>query len=178
MQLNSDSNRRRKPVQPVSFTVPGQPKRRRASANLYVLKRKHLLLAVGALVLLSAFILYASQRESAPVAGAAAVERTIHLVTGEFKSTTPDGKEIEAYRWDPGTVVVHKGDKVKLSIYGVNGASHPFIIEGLGIKGEVKKGEETVVTFKADKEGTYRIICLTHPDIAHNGPMIGYIIVD
>ncbi|MDF2660736.1 MAG: cupredoxin [Paenibacillus sp.] len=111
MQLNYDSNKRGKPV---NFLIPDKPKRR-ASANLYVLRRKHLLLAAGVLVLLSAFILYASQRESEPVAGAAAVERTIHLVTGEFKSTTPDGKEIEAYRWDPGTVVHSKPTKKALT---------------------------------------------------------------
>ncbi|WP_420819427.1 cupredoxin domain-containing protein [Paenibacillus thalictri] len=110
--------------------------------------------------------------------GAAGEPRTIQLVTGEFKSTTADGKNIEAYRWDPGTIYVKKGEKINLSIYGVNGDSHPFVIEGLNVKGEVKKGKETIVSFKADKEGVYRIICLTHPDIAHNGPMVGYIVVD
>ncbi|MFC3842447.1 MULTISPECIES: cupredoxin domain-containing protein [Paenibacillus] len=105
-------------------------------------------------------------------------ERTIHMVVGEFKSTTKDGKTIEAYRWDPGTVVIQKGERIKLSIYGVNGDSHPFLIEGLNISGEVKKGKETIVHFTADQEGTYRIICMTHADIAHNGPMIGYLVVD
>lgn len=52
------------------------------------------------------------------------------------------------------------------------------MIEGLNVKGEVKKGEETVVSFRADEAGIYRIVCLTHPDIAHNGPMIGYLVVD
>ncbi|PYI51663.1 hypothetical protein DLM86_24640 [Paenibacillus flagellatus] len=146
--------------------------------NVFVLKKKHLLLAVGLVILAAAYVLYARQEEAKSVSGTAVTERTVHLVTGEFKSTTEDGKEIEAYRWDPGTVYVNKGEKVKLSILGVNGASHPFIIEGLGIKGEVKKGRETVVSFKADKEGIYRIICLTHPDMAQNGPMIGYIVVD
>ncbi|WP_079913569.1 cupredoxin domain-containing protein [Paenibacillus sp. 32352] len=104
--------------------------------------------------------------------------RTIHLVTGEFKSTDANGKTIEAYRWDPGTIHVRQGENINLSIFGVNGASHPFIIDGLNVKGEVKKGKETVVSFHADKPGTYRIVCLSHPDIAHNGPMVGYIIVD
>ena len=110
--------------------------------------------------------------------GQAGQVRTIHLVTGEFKSTGPDGKTIEAYRWDPGTIHVTKGEKINLSIYGVNGSSHPFVIQGLNIKGEVTKGKETVVSFQADKPGTYPIICLTHSDIAHNGPMVGYIVVD
>jgi plastocyanin len=105
-------------------------------------------------------------------------ERVIHMVTGEYSAVTPDGREIEAYRWDPGTIFVNKGENVQLRIYGVNGDSHPFVIEGLGVEGIVKKGEETIVNFHASKAGIYRIICYTHPDIANNGPMIGYIIVD
>lgn len=104
--------------------------------------------------------------------------REIHMVTGEFKSTTEDGKEIEAYRWDPGTIFVEKGEKVRLIIRGINGKEHPFIIEGTDIKGVVKKGEDTVVPLQFEKEGTYRLICLTHPTAENNGPMIAYIVVD
>lgn len=121
--------------------------------------------------------LYLKHTESKAATAAMGSERTYHMVTGEFKSTTPDGKEIEAYRWSPDTIVVRKGEKVTLSIYGVNGASHSFFIEGMNVKGEVKKGKETTVSFSAQKEGTYRIICTDHPDYAHHGPMIGYIVV-
>ena len=105
-------------------------------------------------------------------------EWIIHMVTGEFKTVTKDGKEIETYRWDPGTVFVNKGETVKLRISGINGDSHPFVIEGLNIKGEVKKGEVTEVQFTAEKEGIYRLICMLHPDTENSGPMIGYIVVD
>jgi heme/copper-type cytochrome/quinol oxidase subunit 2 len=105
-------------------------------------------------------------------------ERNVYMVTGEFATKTKDGKEIEAYRWDPGTIPVKEGERVKLHIYGVNGASHSFIIEGLGVEGKVVKGKVTSMEFTAKKEGIYPIICLDHPDIAHNGPMIGYIVVD
>jgi heme/copper-type cytochrome/quinol oxidase subunit 2 len=104
--------------------------------------------------------------------------REIHLVTGEFKTKTADGKEIEAYRWDPGTIFLEKDELVHLIIYGVNGAEHPFMIEGTDIKGTVKKGVETIVPLKFSKEGTYRLICLTHPTKNQNGPMIAYINVD
>lgn len=104
-------------------------------------------------------------------------EFTINMVTGEFKSSK-DGKEIEAYRWDPGTIYVPKGEVVKLSIYGVNGEEHPFYIEGTDIKGKVKKGEETVINLNFKKEGIYRLICTTHHDIEHSGPMVAYIVVD
>lgn len=104
--------------------------------------------------------------------------REIHMVTGEFSAKTRDGKEIEAYRWDPSTVFVNKGEKVRLTILGVNGKEHPYIIEGTDIKGVVKQGEETTVPLQFKKEGIYRLICLTHPNKDRNGPMIAYIVVD
>jgi plastocyanin len=104
--------------------------------------------------------------------------REIHMVTGEFKAKLPDGKEIEAYRWDPGTIFIKEGEEVVLKISGINGMEHPFIIEGTDIKGIVKKGGETTVPIKIEKEGIYRLVCLTHPDKDSNGPMIGYIVVD
>lgn len=55
---------------------------------------------------------------------------------------------------------------------------HPYIIEGTDIKGVVKKAEETVVPLQFDKEGVYRLVCLTHPDKDNSGPMIAYIVVD
>ncbi|MCA1030279.1 cupredoxin domain-containing protein [Bacillus timonensis] len=102
----------------------------------------------------------------------------INMVTGEFSSKTAEGKKIEAYRWDPGTIFVPEGKEVTLRIYGVNGEEHPFYIEGTKIKGTVKKGKETIITHTFEKEGMYRLICLAHPDIANNGPMIAYIVVD
>ncbi|KIL40023.1 hypothetical protein SD70_16720 [Gordoniibacillus kamchatkensis] len=137
-------------------------------------------IVLGAILLCAIAVtgLYLKHSESKAASAGMGGERTIHLVTGEFKTTMPDGKEMEAYRWDPGTIPVKKGEKINLSILGVNGASHKFFIEGLNVKGEVKKGKETVVSFTAMKEGTYRIICTDHPDAAHNGPMIGYIVVD
>jgi plastocyanin len=104
--------------------------------------------------------------------------REIHMVTVEFKSKMKNGKEIEAYRWDPGTISLKKGEIVRLFINGINGDEHPFYIEGTKIKGTVKKGEETVVPLQFGKEGTYRLICEVHSDKAHNGPMIADIVVD
>jgi heme/copper-type cytochrome/quinol oxidase subunit 2 len=136
-------------------------------------------IVLGAFLLLAIAVtgMYLKHTESQSASAVAGSERTIHMVTGEYKTTMPDGKEMEAYRWDPGTIVVKKGEKINLSILGVNGASHKFFIESTNIRAEVKKGKETVVSFTMAKEGTYRIICTDHPDAQHNGPMIGYIIV-
>lgn len=104
-------------------------------------------------------------------------ELIIHMITTEFKTKTEDGKEIESYRWDPGTIFVPKGKEVTLSIYGVKGKAHPFYIEGTNIKGNVKKGEETRIRLRFDEEGIYRIVCTAHEKIEQNGPMIAYIVV-
>lgn len=148
--------------------------------KVLILRRRHLWTGAMVLLILAGLLCFQLLRRSGdqPVDGQPEGPRTIHMVTAEAKSTLEDGTVIEAYRWDPGTVFVEKGEAVNLVLYGVNGASHPFYIEGTGIKGEVKKGKETTVTFQASKEGVYRLICLTHPDKNHNGPMIGYIVVD
>ncbi len=147
--------------------------------KIFVVEKKQLIgfTAFGLLVLSAIFIFSAKDKAVPANVAPGQQARVIHMVTGEFKSETEDGKTIEAYRWDPGTVIVHEGELVKLSIFGVNGDSHPFVIEGLNVKGEVKKGKVTEVTFTASKKGIYRLICLAHPDIAHGGPMIGYIVV-
>ncbi|MCM3568872.1 cupredoxin domain-containing protein [Neobacillus mesonae] len=104
--------------------------------------------------------------------------REIHMITAEFKTTMKNGKQLEAYRWDPGTISIEKGEKVQLYISGINGEQHPFHIEGTDIKGVVKKGEETMIPLQFNKEGTYRLICETHSNREHNGPMIAYIVVN
>lgn len=148
-------------------------------SKVIVLSRRKLWASAAVLFLLTSGALYFWYRSQiAAVSGPAGGTRVIHMVTGEFKSTTTDGKTIESYRWDPGTVFAEKGETIKLVIYGVNGDSHPFFIEGTDIRGEVKQGKETVVIFPASKEGVYRLICLTHPDADHHGPMIAYIVVD
>lgn len=149
-------------------------------SRIVIVKRRHLWLGGLALIILAGGLLFLRLRVSGdhPVDGQPEGPRTIHMVTAEAKTVLGDGSSLEAYRWDPGTVFVEKGEEVNLVLYGVNGDSHPFYIEGTQIKGEVKKGKETTVLFQASEEGVYRLICLTHPDKNHNGPMIGYIVVD
>ncbi|QOY35640.1 hypothetical protein AWH56_023705 [Anaerobacillus isosaccharinicus] len=105
------------------------------------------------------------QLVQADVVSANSEELVINIITTEFESETEDGKEIEVYRWDPGTVFVPKGKE------------HPFYIEGTDISGKVKKGEETRVKVRFDKKGIYRIVCTAHETIEQNGPMIAYIVV-
>lgn len=144
----------------------------------FVITRRQIILTVCVAIALLAVVVLVRMEKPTEVTTKPIQERTIEMVTGEFKSTSADGKVIETYRWDPGTIIVEKDQPVRLSIYGVNGTSHPFIIEGMDIKGEVKQGKQTIVTFTPTKEGTYRLICQTHSSIANGGPMIAYITVD
>ncbi|WP_139995991.1 cupredoxin domain-containing protein [Paenibacillus paridis] len=134
-----------------------------------------LFIVVAALIILTG--VYLSWNQSREVNAQPSEARVFKLVTGEYTMTTADGKELDVYRWDPGTIIVNKGELTELQISGVNGSSHPFTIEGLGITGEVIQGKTTVVRFTADKKGTYPIQCMTHTDMRHGGPMVGYIVV-
>lgn len=150
------------------------------------MKRSHMLyltLAV-ALLFVGAMFIFADQpvgwpsKQTAGGATKSASEaKTFHIVTGEFKTTTPEGKEIEAYRFSPGHLVVNKGDRVTLHIHGVNGSVHNFQLKDFGIKGSVKKGETATVTFTPDRTGTFELTCLNHANVEQGGPMIGYITV-
>ncbi|MCA1053948.1 cupredoxin domain-containing protein [Rossellomorea aquimaris] len=147
--------------------------------KLLVLKKSSIIAIFFTILIIGIGSLWAYKTQhSYPTVSLGEAPETIELVTGEFKTKTADGKEIESYRWDPGTIVVEKDKKVQLVIHGVNGDAHPFHIEGTNIKGTVKKGKATVVNVTFTKEGTYRLICETHATMENNGPMIAYIVVD
>lgn len=146
-------------------------------SKVYMINKRHLrLIGIAALLVVLGYSFWL-WNDSESAAGTAAQPRVIHMVTGEFKTTDKNGKQIEAYRWDPGTIVVKEGELVELRILGMNGDHHQFVIEGMGIEGEILKGKETVVTFHAKKEGIYRIVCLNHHNAENEGPMVGYIVV-
>jgi len=84
-----------------------------------------------------------------------------------------DGKwETSAYRWAPEIINVFQGDDVELRIFGINGAEHPSKIEGYVDSFNVKRGQLTTVTFKADRVGVFKLICGIHLP-----SMEGYLIV-
>ena len=70
--------------------------------------------------------------------------------------------EVSAYVWNPSQIVVNQGDDVTLEFVGINGASHPTEIKGLGKTFTLKRGQVTRVEFKAERPGVYPIVCSTH----------------
>lgn len=146
-------------------------------SNMFVVSRKQLRLIYLALLAIAFAAVFLAWNRSETAMSVPKTLKVFQLVTGEFQTKTDDGKELEVYRWDPGSLVIRKGTQVELHITGVNGASHAFVIQELGIRGTVHKGKTTIVRFKADKRGTFAIECLDHTSLANGGPMVGYISV-
>jgi heme/copper-type cytochrome/quinol oxidase subunit 2 len=135
-----------------------------------------LLVVLAALV--GALAAWMTLRLQAPAARVSAAHLEFEMVTGEWKYESPDGQQvIESYRWDPAVLIVPRGSRVTLKIYGVKGSLHTLAIDAFQIQEPVKRGELTTVHFAADRAGIFPIVCLNHPNIATKGPMIGYLIV-
>jgi hypothetical protein len=155
------------------------------------MKPVHIALAFGVLVMASASIVGArvtlgDGAEASPSEIAAPAKKTIYMSAVEYKGGTstepfpsatpppgggyilkpPDSTgrwETSTYRWEPGTVVVNRGDEVELWIWGVNGADHPSYIEGYVADFTVTRGNLTILNFTASQSGTFRIHCNAHP---------------
>jgi len=94
--------------------------------------------------------------------GAAAADFTV--VNIEYEGTKV---------WVPGTIVVKKGDTVKIkAINNVKDdpAEHGIAIEAYGVKQVVNRGKAETVEFKADKAGIFPVTCHLHP--AHVGTQL------
>ncbi|CAG9621677.1 cupredoxin domain-containing protein [Sutcliffiella rhizosphaerae] len=147
--------------------------------KFFIIKRS-LLITIALCIISGLGGWYVVNKGVVPTTGKANEDELVfHMITAEFKTKLEDGTEVEAYRFDPGTITVPKGKDVTINIYGLNGHEHPYSIEGTDINGVIKKGEETLIHTRFDKTGVYKIICSTHAH--HNGqhapPMIAYIYV-
>ncbi len=91
-------------------------------------------------------------------AGTAAAEtREFTVVNVEFEGTKI---------WLPATLVVAKGDKVKVKL--INNVQtdpnvHGFAIPAFNVAAVVTRGEPAAVEFVADKAGIFPIACQLHP---------------
>lgn len=125
------------------------------------------------------------------LAPAWAEERTFLVVTGEWSWKAKPGeapvvdrdrgsvKEIERYVFDPGFLVVNKGDRVTLKIHGLKGDKHIAEIPAFGVKEtQILRGEEKTISFVADKTGVFEIKCTNHIDAKKEGAMVGYLYVN
>lgn len=120
-----------------------------------------------------------------------AAERTFLVLTGEWSWAAkpgeapvvdrgqPDVKKMDRYTFDPGFLVVDKGDRVTLKIHDLKGDKHIIEIPAFGVKEtQVLRGEEKTISFVADKAGVFEIKCTNHIDAKKEGPMVGYLYVN
>lgn len=68
--------------------------------------------------------------------------------------------------WVPSTLVVHKGDTVKVKL--INNVpsdpnQHGFAIPAFNVAAVVTRGEPQDIEFKADRAGVFPISCQLHP---------------
>lgn len=121
---------------------------------------------------------------------AGAETKEFNIVTGEWKWKAKPGeapvvdrtrgsvKEIERYVFNPGFIVVDKGDTVVMHIHAVKGSKHQVEIKEFGVPETlIKRGQEKTIRFVADKAGTFKFVCKNHVDADKEGPMVGYIYV-
>ena len=72
--------------------------------------------------------------------------------------------------WLPSTLVVHKGDKVKIKLINnvkADPNQHGFTIPAFNVAAVVTRGEPKEIEFTADKAGVFPFSCQLHP--AHIG---------
>lgn len=95
--------------------------------------------------------------------------RALEPLGGGYILKEPDSTgrwEVETYRWEPGLIVAHVGERLTLEIVGVNGALHDAVItspSGEQVPFVVTRGRLTRVRFQVDEVGTWRFVCSTHP---------------
>lgn len=77
-------------------------------------------------------------------------------MVGNVKQFTVTGS---SYKFDPATMTVNKGDKVQITFKN-SGGMHDFVIDELSVKTKViSSGAQEVITFTADKAGSFEYYC-------------------
>ncbi|MFC5406912.1 cupredoxin domain-containing protein [Cohnella soli] len=148
--------------------------------KIVILSRKKIQLysVIAAVVILAGAYIGWQQTKPTAAGVTSDVPQVLQMVTGEFSAQLDNGKKIESYQFSPSSVYAKKGQPVELRLSGINGQSHPFVIEGQDIKGTINKGKTTVVRFTPKESGVFAIVCQTHADPKDGGPMVGYLIVE
>ncbi|HLC73480.1 MAG TPA: cupredoxin domain-containing protein [Candidatus Nanoarchaeia archaeon] len=85
---------------------------------------------------------------------------------------------MKARKWEfePSTITVKKGDKVKLLITGED-VKHGFKLTDFNINEDIEPGKTTTIEFTADKIGTFSFMCSVFCGSGHSD-MEGKLIVE
>ncbi|MFQ6067130.1 MAG: cupredoxin domain-containing protein [bacterium] len=93
---------------------------------------------------------------------------------------SPEVKEIsiaaKRYEYQPNTITVKQGDRVKLKIKSID-VTHGFGLPEFGVNVELREGKTVEVEFVADKKGTFNFRCTVFCGLGH-GRMRGKLVVE
>jgi len=103
--------------------------------------------------------------------GDANVEKKI-VPAGDVKEFKITAKQ---FAFEPGTIEVNKGDKVRLIVTSID-VPHGIKIAEYGINERLDVGKPVTIEFTADKEGTFTVFCSVFCGSGH-GNMKGTLIV-
>lgn len=79
------------------------------------------------------------------------------------------------FSFEPGTIEVNKGDKVRLIVTSID-VPHGFAVREYGINERLDVGKPVIIEFTADKEGTFTAFCSVFCGSGHSN-MKGQLIV-
>lgn len=106
-------------------------------------------------------------------AASAAVRPRQIMNSGDFQTIEVTASK---FRFDPATLSVTQGDKVRLRVRSAD-QTHGFAIKAFRVKAPISKSGETVtVEFVADKAGTFDITCSEYCGSGHSA-MKGRLVV-
>ncbi|MEK6983097.1 MAG: cupredoxin domain-containing protein [Nanoarchaeota archaeon] len=105
------------------------------------------------------------------------------IVTGEEKTDEkPSQQEMKEFvitakqfAFEPSTIEVNKGDRVKLIVTSLD-VPHGIKIAEYGINERLEPGKPATIEFTADKEGTFTVFCSVFCGSGHSG-MKGKLVV-
>jgi heme/copper-type cytochrome/quinol oxidase subunit 2 len=96
--------------------------------------------------------------------------------TGDLDKVTTIDIVASKFQFDPGTVTVPEGARVRLRLRSAD-RSHSFAIKAFRVKTLIPKGGELVTAeFVADRAGTFDVTCAEYCGTGHSG-MKGRLVV-
>ena len=122
-------------------------------------------IAVVAVVVLGAFFAM-SQKNSqvspeismeVPVPGSDVDETVVEDASGEVREIVVEGNE---YSFNPSSITLTQGEKVRLTFNNVGSFPHNFMIDELGVASKtINAGESDTIEFTAGATGTFNFYC-------------------
>jgi plastocyanin len=94
-------------------------------------------------------------------------------ITQPIESGKPIEVQLNDDFFNPKVITIPNGRTTTLILKNTGKKEHTFTVEKLRIDAEVQPGQEKTITVKADKPGTYELICRYH----FQEGMVGQVIV-